>query len=385
MSRSKLCDTCQDTISVGPVRSDKDKEHHVDSEKFFAAVKQECYVCKWAWRSYSWSKFDGRDVYKPVHHTTYRWRFNVESSTKVFSDLWQLYLLINIHATEHHYTDLVIFWLVESSSAGISSLYNPDRRYKDVTTGTNLNLSLRSEGTFSLSRQWINECCSNHIECRVSTDPRKLPARLVCVRFTEMTSKLTAHICRGETLPICTQYLTLSHCWGKIKFLTTTRANLTSFELSLPIDSLSTTFQDALFTTANLGFQYIWIDSLCIVQDDPEDWKRESAVMHEIYKNASCNISASGSTEEEERFIPSERRFGPAPLPSQLVKNPLRTEDHGKLYYLIKTYPWKGFEDYSIFLRAWTLQEQLLVKSLSSLRRFFHSITQLTGAAHIIL
>ncbi|KAE8453294.1 hypothetical protein EG329_011361 [Mollisiaceae sp. DMI_Dod_QoI] len=52
------------------------------------------------------------------------------------------------------------------------------------------------------------------------------------------------------------------------------------------------TFQDAIWVTQSLGFSYIWIDSLCIVQDDEDDWRQESALMSQVYGNAVVNIAA---------------------------------------------------------------------------------------------
>jgi hypothetical protein len=140
------------------------------------------------------------------------------------------------------------------------------------------------------------------------------PTRLVYVDPTSTSSKVSARIYRGDSLPIQTPCLTLSHCWGDAKLLTTTRTNLSSFESSIPVDSLSRAFQDALFVTTELSFQYIWIDSLCILQDDTEDWKQESRSMHAVYKNAICNISASGFSDGVEGFLSTKRRIDPVPV-----------------------------------------------------------------------
>src|SRR4051812_5473952 len=124
----------------------------------------------------------------------------------------------------------------------------------------NLQPSMRAKETFTLAKDWIGECSEQHVECRTTTIHRVLPTRLVYINSTPETQNYKASIRRSDTLPIETQYLTLSHCWGEREFLISTRANISSFEVSLPIRSLSKTFQDAIFATTNLGFQYIWID-----------------------------------------------------------------------------------------------------------------------------
>lgn len=60
-------------------------------------------------------------------------------------------------------------------------------------------------------------------------------------------------------------------------------------------NNLPRTFKDAVQITRRLGVRYLWLDSLCIVQDDPHDWARESAVMGEVYRNGLFNISATGA------------------------------------------------------------------------------------------
>ena len=60
-------------------------------------------------------------------------------------------------------------------------------------------------------------------------------------------------------------YVTLSHCWGAKQIITTTQETLRSRLAAIPWKDLSKTFQDAIIITNNLGYRYIWIDSLCII------------------------------------------------------------------------------------------------------------------------
>jgi hypothetical protein len=84
-------------------------------------------------------------------------------------------------------------------------------------------------------------------------------------------------ICLVEASRLTTEYLALSHCWGKGVTLRTTIATLNSFCNSITFESLPKTFQDAIQVTRGLSFEFLWIDSLCIIQDDPKDWDVESA------------------------------------------------------------------------------------------------------------
>jgi hypothetical protein len=91
------------------------------------------------------------------------------------------------------------------------------------------------------------------------------------------------------------RYTTLSHCWGKIEIRKLTNANLLDSIKGFNIDELPKTFQDAIAITRRLKVRYLWIDSLCIIQDSVEDWNDESSKMEDVYANGFCNIAATGA------------------------------------------------------------------------------------------
>jgi hypothetical protein len=98
-------------------------------------------------------------------------------------------------------------------------------------------------------------------------------------------------------MDLSTRYLTLSHCWGKKEFITLKKDNIEGLlgPSGIPPEGLSKTFREAIYTTKKLGYRYIWIDSLCIIQDIPEEWSREAALMGNIYANSDLNLAASDS------------------------------------------------------------------------------------------
>jgi len=87
-------------------------------------------------------------------------------------------------------------------------------------------------------------------------------------------------------------YTTMSYRWGGGHFLKLTSQSLASFRSGLPTSELPRAFQDAICITKDLGFRFIWIDALCILQDVGDDFHRECAHMSSIYTNSSCNIVA---------------------------------------------------------------------------------------------
>ena len=84
------------------------------------------------------------------------------------------------------------------------------------------------------------------------------------------------------------------------------RATEDRFLKEIDFDSLPKTFRNAISLTRFLNIQYIWIDSLCIVQDvgDP-DWNREAPLMAEVYGNSFCNIAAANARDGTEGLFRS--------------------------------------------------------------------------------
>ena len=79
-----------------------------------------------------------------------------------------------------------------------------------------------------------------------------------------------------------------------------TQSTLKGLMNGIPIHQLSCTFQDAILVTRSLGARYLWIDALCIIQGDPEDWKTECASMMTVYEFSQLNIAASAASQGEE-------------------------------------------------------------------------------------
>lgn len=87
-------------------------------------------------------------------------------------------------------------------------------------------------------------------------------------------------------------YLALSYCWGEGESLKTKKDTLEQLKTGFVLGSLPKTCQDALVVARQLDVQYIWIDRLCIIQDDKKDWVQESASMHSVYANALLTLAA---------------------------------------------------------------------------------------------
>jgi hypothetical protein len=141
-----------------------------------------------------------------------------------------------------------------------------------------------------------------------STEPLLLP--LIIAINSHIPKLLITEGCRGH-------YVALSHCWGTLGKhpLRTTTDNLQEHISGISWSTLPKTFQDALKITRELGIDYIWIDSLCIVQDSEEDWRQESREMGLIYERARVTIAAAGAADSSPKCFILDR---PSLIPTEL-------------------------------------------------------------------
>ncbi|TGO42542.1 hypothetical protein BHYA_0007g00410 [Botrytis hyacinthi] len=148
-----------------------------------------------------------------------------------------------------------------------------------------------SPANSALARSWLAECRMEHEDCRDLLES-KLPTRLLDVAVPSKSGIVRLCLTSG-LLTERVDYAALSHCWGSNHPPKTTKKNLQGQLQGFPENRLSQTFYDAVRTTRELGLRYLWIDSLCILQDDRNDFEVECARMNTIYTNALCTIAAS--------------------------------------------------------------------------------------------
>lgn len=106
-------------------------------------------------------------------------------------------------------------------------------------------------------------------------------------------------------------YAALSYCWGvtpQVEKTTTSNRQRHLDGISLQI--LPKTIADAIRLCCRLGFDYVWVDALCIIQDDYEDWTREAAKMSEVYGNSALTIVPSIVRDSSESFVEARRAGG---------------------------------------------------------------------------
>ncbi|KAF8865683.1 HET-domain-containing protein [Acephala macrosclerotiorum] len=221
-----------------------------------------------------------------------------------------------------------------------------------------------SPANITLLSQWIRSCKSTHARCQVPSESLWIPTRLLDVGAKD-----------GEELPRLIEtspsnvrggYTALSHMWGGESNrppLLTLMSNYDRMKDGIPISDLPKNFLQAMMITRKLGFRYVWIDSLCIIQDSSSDWKKEAVTMHEVYKYAEVTIVATSALSTRDGFLERSLQTIPAAkiqysvddLPDNQSYMILAAQDDRESGY------WAGDIDGSTWnTRGWTLQERAL-------------------------
>ncbi|KAF2821528.1 HET-domain-containing protein [Ophiobolus disseminans] len=212
---------------------------------------------------------------------------------------------------------------------------------------------------FQLLKEWTRVCDSEHDTCRRNEDHKPtIPTRLIevgaCLRLVDAADVKSP------------RYVALSHCWGPLKEnekFCTYKNNIQLLKKHIDLDTLPRTFRDAVTVARGLGIDYVWIDSLCIIQDDDDDWQNESRKMEQIFNVAYCTIGASSAKSSLDGFLTN-------PLPRDVVALPFGTGNAA--YACIDIDDFHGDVELGpLNSRGWVLQERAL-----SRRTIFFTSTQ---------
>jgi hypothetical protein len=196
----------------------------------------------------------------------------------------------------------------------------------------------------------------------------KLPARLIDVSGSniEMVRIFDTVILDGTKDN--TAYLALTHCWGKSVSSTLTRETLPSFYGGIEISTLAQTFQDAIYVTRGLGFSYLWIDSLCIIQGDDADWTHQALLMKDVYVSSACVIGALASWDSSESFFAEQNALELHPCLISVCQQSKKRGGNYGIYALPNSrYTECAIEDFTysrLASRGWCLQEDILAKQV---------------------
>jgi hypothetical protein len=205
----------------------------------------------------------------------------------------------------------------------------------------------------NLVRSWLRVCLDEHSGPITNQDNNYRPPRLLHIDSGSL------RLIQGFECPQGSDWATLSHCWGPHPtFLTLTSTNKSQFELGIPLDSLARTFRDAVKFCDSIGVNYLWIDSLCIIQQgsgSKEDWFHHMTEMRRVYQNATLNLAADRASSAEDGIF-SDRVAASIQQPViELHKGPMK----GCWQMVIEAELLDLFSRSPLSSRAWVTQERI--------------------------
>jgi hypothetical protein len=170
---------------------------------------------------------------------------------------------------------------------------------------------------FSQLNYWARACISEHNHGRSLKRPHpwqskilgyrlpysisRLPSRVLDVGKPEHPNALCIRETGGRAVGI---YIAVSHRWGETdKQFQTTTQNIQKRREEFPFQELPQTFKDAVIVARKLGVQFLWIDSLCIKQDDDLDKMTELKCMEGVFASAFCTFAATSARSCEDGFL----------------------------------------------------------------------------------
>lgn len=229
--------------------------------------------------------------------------------------------------------------------------------------------SVRSTKNFRQIREWLAHCDRCHPECwpKPTRDGSTfLPSRLIdvgdtdrsCLRLVSGTDSIP-----GE------QYTTLSYCWGGAQRLKLVSSNVAELERGFPLKDLPKTIHEAVQVTREMGIRYLWVDSICIMQDSVEDWESEAVRMSDVYGSSYCTIMATDAGDSGEGlFRPRadsvvrptwyEVWYEDQTQPTVFMKE-MTLEAEGEMSFYTRR-----LDDAPAAKRAWIFQEHVLSRRL---------------------
>ena len=145
----------------------------------------------------------------------------------------------------------------------------------------------------TIARKWLAMCTARHATCMDNSNPCWYPTRLLEIK----PRKSEPVLIETKASLLDGGYACLSHCWGSLPIIRLLRDNYGSFRKGIDPALLPKTFRDAIEFCKELGLRYLWIDSLCIIQDSLDDWREESNMMCQVYRNSTLCLSAAGASD----------------------------------------------------------------------------------------
>ncbi|KAH7335103.1 heterokaryon incompatibility protein-domain-containing protein, partial [Pyrenochaeta sp. MPI-SDFR-AT-0127] len=356
---SDLCDTCQNTIFKDEMWQEmynwpddwihdwfgEAGIHHRSYESFQSAVERGCYICVALYNTLPVNFSVTTGNMDSVKNEFSKWRISGIRGSGIDSrNCGRFSVKLGSWASTEKLRHISMpFELLRIDEKAT------DTRFEALTLG-----STNSMEAWNRASRWINKCTTEHGCCAHLTSSGSVtwyPTRLIEISSNDEPEKHIRLIETKDTAP-SGPYITLSHCWGNANMVRLERSKLEEFKAS--ISNLPKTFNDLILAARKFGVKYVWIDCLCIVQDEISDWHSECSTMDRVYRNAFFNIAATASRNSHGGLFFDR----PKSKPCTVVLSAGRGRE---TFLLVDTALFeKDIADSPLLKRGWILQERLL-------------------------
>lgn len=204
-------------------------------------------------------------------------------------------------------------------------------------------------------KNWISACDREHEGCG-GMEEKPLTHRLIRIE-DHLSGKIRLVEMEGEM----GRYACLSHRWcSQTESASLRKNNMEIFKREIPNSLIYPLLKDVIKVVGECGLEYVWIDCMCIIQDDAEDWAQEATKMASIYSNASITISATGCEDGAEGLFRKPSGY-PFSRIGSFQKRPIYTQPRHKF---------PGFDTnltsshFPLIRRGWVFQEFSLSKCM---------------------
>ena len=222
----------------------------------------------------------------------------------------------------------------------------------------------------SLVIEWLERCILSHENCRQTVSGETIVEDIEPERPRRVIDVLPPlgheYVCPIEARGSHGHYATLSHCWGprNLPPLTITISTLQDRLRGIEIRNLPKSFQDAVSVTRATGIRYLWIGSLCIVQDDHDDWLEQPQQMGTFYERSRFTIAAADALNSHHGlFRTPPRKAVPIPYHDKSGK------PWGSIFVMEPEEP-SRLEGSPLISRAWVTQEIILSRRIISYTKY---------------
>ncbi|KAK4495545.1 hypothetical protein PRZ48_013877 [Zasmidium cellare] len=361
-----LCRSChgclEGTARLIDLNEVKFAAHHETPEDFAAAVQEGCAICRELWKksnaSNSSTESCSADMWQGWDVQSSQAPFTCFRITHFNMDLYGMYIKMADGATGPKLRSLYRVLV-------LSEVMPPSEHFRKVSQSPDSESTMSHTGDAGVMSQLLGwmEQCKSHPRCSSNASPRSLPTRLVDLSPPEGNETFRVWTTDSSLEYPPPAYCTLSHCWGDGKgVLKLEKSTLASLYAGRKKLALPLSFREAMTVALELGIRHMWIDSLCIIQDDVSDWETESQSMSRTYANAQCNIAATANPHAHMRLFRDRSLDDVKPL--QVSVSAQLHESVGiktGKYSLYDVQLWSSnVKDQPLNTRAWVFQERLL-------------------------